>query len=175
MTLSASNLKSLILAATGNPGDFAASPAEATQRLTDAYDTYAQDAVDGSGDGPLVVNKSGFQSALNFTGTTSSAAATSFEAAVVAYWTGATFNISTPPPGSVVKVSSMIVVPPIPNGQILTVFNDVSPGVSADTKAQQMADALHSMTITGSGIIQHLIPPTPTPPTPGPPILFNIA
>lgn len=172
MALSESKLKGLILDITNS---FPGSPFEAINLLTDAYDSYAQDAVDGTGDPPLVVNKSAFKSALNFDiGNTAVIAATTFESAVVEYWTGATFSPSTPPPGSVAKVSSAIVTPPIPNGLLLTVFSNTTAGISADTKAQEMASALHSMTITGAGLIQHMIP-SPSGPVPGPPIPFTIS
>jgi len=172
MALSASKLKNEILAIINDPLNFPASENEAKQRLADAYDNYAQDAVDGSGDGPLSVNKSGFQSALNFpVGGSAAAAATAFETAVVTYWTGATFNITTPPIGSLSKVSSTIITPPIPNGLIGVVFADISAGVTADEKAQQVADAIHTMTITGAGIINHIIPGG----FPGPPIPYTIS
>ena len=173
MTLNATTLKSEIFAITGNPANYPGDPVEAAQKLADAYDTYAQDATDLTGDGPITVNKSGFQSSLNFTvGNTAAQAALAFELAVIAYWTSAKFDTSTPPPGSVTKISSTIIIPPISNGLLLTVFSDIS-GADADTKAQQIADALHSMTITGAGIIQHTIP-SPSGPIPGPPLPFTI-
>lgn len=172
MALSSSKLKNEILAVTGDPSNFPSSENDAKQRLADAYDNYAQDAVDSSGDGPLIVNKSAFQSALSFSvGGSAAAAAAAFEAAIVAYWTGATFNITTPPPGSILKVSSTIVTPPIPNGLIGGVFSNISPEVTADTKAQQIADAIHAMTITGTGVIAHMLPGS----IPGPPIPFTIS
>lgn len=73
------------------------SAAEATQRWTAAYATYAVSAEDASTDLVITTNSAGFQAALNFAVPgTPLGAAQQFGAAFTAFWTGAVFAIGIP-------------------------------------------------------------------------------
>jgi len=83
-----------------NYGGFEGHPesvAEAAQRWTDAYSTYAVSAEDASTDIVVTTNSPGFQAALNFAVPgTPIGAAQQFGAAFQAFWTGAIFAIGIP-------------------------------------------------------------------------------
>jgi len=99
---------------------------DAGDAFADAYDAYATDAVDESGDPVVTVNKAGFAGILKAglgPNLPASAAAQIFDDAFVAFWTGGIFAIGTPPQG----------IPPCPNNPSTPMVTEVSSLVSTIT------------------------------------------
>jgi hypothetical protein len=120
----------------------------------DKYESYSLDATDISGDSPLLYFKT---NALNILKTltnteTPQTASVKFENALIAYWLGATFKLLTPPPGTVAPEITAIVTVNIAPGPLATalasIFSDLSPSATKESKATQIADALDTATKT---------------------------
>lgn len=118
-----------------------------------AYDNYASDAMDISGDSPLLLNK---QDALDIldtitTAETAASVALKFENAIIAFWAGATFKIIIPPAGTVAPEVSAIVTTNIVPGTLVStltpIFSDLSPKTYAQ-KAAELATAFDDATLT---------------------------
>jgi len=156
---------------------------KARRQWANAYDTYAKLATDVSGDVVTSVNKPGFQSALIFSeksGTPAQAAA-EFEAAFIAYWTGATFAVgavplpsapcpSIPPaPLWATEATSVVlsVAPGLAN-RLLPIFTNNSPNQSVSRVTKQIADAFHAATTTD--VLVLITGLTLPPPPPGLPV-----
>lgn len=183
MALSASILKSEILKLVdpNDPGfvGFPEDSATMQSNWTNAFDAYALNAVDVSGDIITTVNKAGFQSALAplfNPNSTSTAAANAFATAWAAYWTGAIFAVGIPPPSGVggngifgIEISSVVTVIVSANlsVELKTIFDKVDTDQDPDIKAQQIADALHAATTND---ITVLITGTDTTPPPTGPL-----
>lgn len=162
-----------------NFGSFAGYPASAAAAAASwatAYDTYARDAVDASGDAVVTVNKPGFQSALTtalLASTTPQAAAAGFANAFTAYWTGAVFAVGLlPPPAGPcanvggngifgAEVSSVVTVVNAAALQsaLATEFQTLSG--NGNTKAQALAAIFHSATTTGVTVLISGLDTTP--------------
>lgn len=83
-------------------------------------------------------------------GETSASAASKFANAVYEFWNGATFKLTIPPPGTVLPEISAIVTTNIVKSTLasalVSIFSNNS-GTAA-SKASQIADALHTATLT---------------------------
>lgn len=137
---------------------------EYEERWASAYDAYARQAQDVSGELPITVNGTGFRRALNFEASGSAAAlAAQFEAAFQVYWTGAIFSFGIPPPpvppgcpnvgGTSIfstELSSLVieVVPSVMQAQLVTQFSVASREESIESRAQAIASAIHMATTT---------------------------
>lgn len=168
MALASATLKTEILklvdpndvAFVGHPADVAGAAAN----WATAYDNYALNAVDFSGDAVSIVNKALFQSTLASqlaSSTTAATAAAAFGAAWLAYWTGAVFSVGTPPVSAPpclnvggtlifsVEATSVVAPAPIPAGLITLLTTEF--GVKTedpDAKATALANAFHTATTT---------------------------
>lgn len=138
-----------------------------------AYDLYASAATDVSTDIVAIKNKALFISTLKAqipsdpTTGTAAAAANAFDAAFVAYWTGASFVVGVPPtPAAVcpsvggntifgVEATSLVsvVTPSVLANLLLPIFSDVATTGTAQTKAQQIAAAFHTATTTAVTVV----------------------
>jgi hypothetical protein len=125
---------------------------DAANAFADAYNTYALDAYDISGDTPLSVNKAGIVSAilsltLNETAATS---AIKFQTGLVNYWTGGTFKLLTPPAGTIAPEISAIVtasiIPPAISSTLTTIFTDLNKDTTVSTKATQISNLFDTAT-----------------------------
>lgn len=175
MALSASTLKTnLINWATQSQG--MSEKQDALQGFVTAYKNYAIQAQDISGDFLLTYSESGMLDVLMSLspGNTVVQGAQAFEQAIIAFWTGATFQLTTPPPGTVApEVSAVVttnIIPGVLASALQSVFADISPDTPLETKMEQLAQVLHSATTT---IIVTCIgtnagPPPPVIPVPGP-------
>lgn len=163
---------------------FPTSKAEAKAKWATAYDTYASTAVDVSLDLVATKNKPGFQSALVFgESNTPAQAASEFDSAFVAYWTGAIFAIGIPPTPAAscasiggnsifgIEVTSIVsvITPNVLNNLLLPVFTN-NTGNSALPQLQSIANAFHTATTTAVFV---LITGTDTTPTPSGPLLIT--
>jgi hypothetical protein len=135
-----------------------------------AYDLYASDATDASGDAIASKNKAAFKSALQSglaASSSAAAAALAFDAAFIAYWTGATFSVGVPPPPAgpgacanaggtgvmLVEVSSVVTVitPLVLSAALASVF--ASLGTDGDAKATAIADAFDTATKSAVAVL----------------------
>lgn len=169
-----------------------------------AYDTYARNAEDISGDVLVTANKPGFIAALAAglaTSVTPASAAAAYEAAFVIYWTAATFSIGIPPvvdPESPcpnvggnlifgVEISSIAAPIPAVLGTLLTTIWNTPPpvGTSPDLDPNPdiytlnndyIADKLAQAfhTATTTAVIVTISGTDTTPPTAGPLPIVNI-
>lgn len=156
------------------------SEAEQKTRFTNAYDVYAAQAEDVSGDSVQTVNKAGFEAALVFTVPgTAVAAATSFVAAFTAYWTAATFAVGliNPAPscpsvgGNLIfgvettSIASIGVTAGL-LAELTAAFSDTSE--TGEEKAESIAAAFHSATLSAVLVTIVGLDTTPTPAGPLP-------
>jgi len=161
---------------------FPSSKADAKTAWTNAYDLYAATAIDISGDFIVTgsANAAGFKNSLSFdTGGTSSSAAADFDAAFVAYWTGAVFAVGIiPPPAGTcpnvggtstfgVETTSVVsaITPDVLKTKLLSVLN--APASDAHAQIQLIAQAFHEATMESVTV---LITGTDTTPTPAGPL-----
>lgn len=157
----------------------------ACQNWGNAYNIYALDAVDISGDKLLTSNLVGFQNALAANlpvaeAGTSILAASAFDLAFISYWTAAVFSIGMIPLGGIggtgifsVEISSVVsaITPNVLNNLLLPIFNLNSE--DTDAKADSLATAFHTATTTA---IFCLISGLDTSPPPGGPLpIINIS
>jgi len=157
---------------------FPADAAEAAANWAAAYDTYAADVEDVSGDGIASANAAGFESALVFADTNTPALAElEFDAAFVAYWTGATFSVGTPPSSGVggngtwgvEQTSAVVACPPGALKAEITSILASNAKESAASKAGKLATAFHNAT-TGGAIVVLIAGLDTTPPASGGPL-----
>jgi len=162
MALDKAALKTDLEAWMGNPYDDVNDAADA---FANAYDSYALDAVDVSGDSPLLTNKPALVSAISTltTAETPSTAAKKFETGIIAYWAGATFELLYPPTGTIApEISASVTINILPNviSIPLTIIFTDTVGTSA-VKAQLLSDlfdiATKTITVTCVGTI--ILPP----------------
>jgi hypothetical protein len=120
----------------------------------DYYYKYAMTAQDVSGDIPLLLNKT---NAVNILKTislteTPNTVAIKFENALIALWLGATFMTLFPPTGTIApETSAIVTVNILPNSLaplLTTVFSNLTPTNTKEQKAQEIADALDTVTKT---------------------------
>lgn len=153
---------------------FPSSASDAAQNWADAYDTYAADAEDVSGDAVASANAAGFKSALVFADGTPTPVASSLEydAAFVAYWTGATFAVGTPPSSGTggngtfgVELSSAVVsvIPAVLGGLMATILAAIDSDQDPDVKAGKFADAFHDATTSAVLVLISGLDTTPPP------------
>jgi hypothetical protein len=164
--------------------DGIANAQDAESRWTAAYDSYALDAEDVSGDMVTTTNRPGFLSALDF-GSWSSVqqAAQRFDDAFVAYWTGGVFAVGSliaVPPGECPNVggngtwasetTSVVtaVVAGVLKGLLLPILRANSG--TPESKAREMARAFHEATTTAVTV---LITGLDTTPGPGGPLAIT--
>jgi len=159
---------------------------QTAENWTTAYDTYCQTAQDISDDGVATVNTAGFKNALIANlpegAGTAALAAGAFEAAFIAYWTGAIFNIGGLPPGGVggngifgLEISSVVttVTPNVLYNLLLVEFNKAVFETNMDTKANTLAALFHAATI--SAVICTISGTDTTPAPSGPIPLVNVS
>jgi len=148
----------------------------AAANFANAYDLYASNAADASGDLVASKNKAGFESALAGVispNTPAAAMGAAFEQAFVMYWTGAVFAVGIPPPNGVggtglfsVELTSMVVTvtPGVLLASIVPELSSTSDDGAA--KAAAFADLFH--TATTSAVIVLITGLDTTPPPAGP-------
>ncbi len=159
-----------------------ATKAGAATNFAAAYDTYAQDAEDASGDTFLLAPvASNFEDALTFNTNTPADMAAEFGAAFLAYWSGVTFSIgsllnpTTEPCPSVggtgvwsVEITSVITA--ITNtgliAQLTSEFTTLS--IDGATKAVDIAAIFHTATTIEVLALISGLDTTPTPSGPLP-------
>jgi hypothetical protein len=146
-----------------NNADFVGWPttvAEAITNWTNAYDTYALDAEDHSGDSLLIGNTVGFSAALTAVwkdippgpAGTETTAANALDTAFVAYWTVippalTNFGLINLLPGWGTELSSLSVAAPgFLATALLTEFNKKTEDMT--TLATNIANAFHTVTTT---------------------------
>jgi hypothetical protein len=130
----------------------------AANAWADAYDIYANGtssfAQDQSTDRVTTVSKSALASGLisAFSGTSASGAASGIESAVIAYWTGGVFGITTPPtlldPMAISDISAVVNNPGSGLASaLLSIFG--ANKTDADASADQVATAFdtHAKTV----------------------------
>jgi len=174
MTLSLPSLKESFgkLMNPDNPSfvGFPADISSCASNFADAYESYCLSATDLFGNKLLTTNKPGFISAFIAgmvppPGGNAITAAAAFEAAAIAFWTGATFEIVTPPPGfaSVVTNIVVLVVPAALSTPLAVQFGTI---ISDGTVvADAIAQIFHTWTTTS--VITTITGVTPsTPPVP---------
>jgi hypothetical protein len=137
--------------------------ADAAANWAAAYDTYAADAEDVSGDAVASVNKAGFESALIFADSNvPAAAAGEFDLAFVNFWTGGTFAVGTPPSSGVggngtfgVELTSAVTVaaPGVLLAALTPIFAENEADQTPDAKAGKLADAFHDATTTAVTVL----------------------
>jgi hypothetical protein len=132
--------------------------ADAATNWGNAYHAYASKAEDISSDRVLTTNLSGFITAFTngITGSTTAAqAADAYEAAFVAYWTGATFDIGNLPPWGIggngifgLELSSVVnsITPNVLSNLLKVEFAILSSDAAA--KASALAGQMHTATTT---------------------------
>jgi hypothetical protein len=153
---------------------FPATIADAVDSWTNAYDLYASVAQSVSGDVVLTKNATGFKSALLrglTTSVTEYAAASAFEQAFVAYWTGATFNITllpSPTSGNIggngifgVVLSSIVssITANVLKSNLLNAFLVKYPDV--DSAVTAISSAFHTATTTAISVLISGLDTTP--------------
>lgn len=149
---------------------------QAEERWTRAYDEYARDAEDVSGDSVISINRAGFRGALNFRiirHTTQMAA--QLEAGFLSYWTGGAFAVGNLVSGVGVAPCLNVPVPPAPTSTLIfasevssvvfaiapqVMFSGVLPhlqrnfsGVTAEDQARRIASAMHQATISAVTVL----------------------
>lgn len=158
---------------------FPATKEQACENWANAYDVYCQSAQDISNDGLATSNPTGFKNSLIANlpeGAAGSAAlgAAAFESAVVAYWTGATFNIGSLPPGGIggtgvfsIEISSVVteITPNVLYDLLLIEFSKTTFELDMDVKADTLAALFHTFTTTA--VIVTISGSDTTPPPPG--------
>lgn len=154
MTLAAATLEAELLKLfDANDPSFAGYPAAVvagTNNWANAYDTYCKTAMDATGDLLVTANKAGFASALAAQIPTDPTlgsytnAANAFDAAFIAYWTGAVFAFVPPEASALVT----LIAPSVLANLLLPIFSDVTSAGTAQLKAQQLAAAFHMATTT---------------------------
>jgi hypothetical protein len=143
---------------------YPATVVDAITNWSNAYNTYALNAVDVSGDPVVTVNLAGFTAALTASilpcppGTDITTCANAFDSAFVAYWTLAAFSIGSLPPGIYpclnvggtltfgIETTSIVsvVTPGVLSALLLTEFANLSSDY--DAKADDLAQAFHDAT-----------------------------
>lgn len=160
--------------------------AQTAENWATAYDIYAQNAVDISDDALTTASKAGFKNALIASlpegAGTAALAATAFENAFVAYWTGAVFSIGKLPPGGVggngifgLEISSVVttITPNVLYNLLLAEFNKEIFETNMDTKSDTLATLFHTATTTA--IIVTISGTDTTPPPSGPIPIVNVS
>lgn len=152
------------------------------ERWTDAYDRYAREAEDVSGERPTTVNAVGFRRALNFrVSRTAAEISRQFEQGFVTYWTGAVFQVGVIPPptppcpnvgGTTIfasETSSVVawITPRIMFAQLLSEFSVTQRGDTIQARANSIAAAMHRATTSA---VLVLITGLDTTPMPGGPL-----
>ncbi len=179
--LNSSALKDAIVAL-GDPEGGSFNPSNPAAAWATIYDDYASNGEDVSGDAMAGGNKPLFEAALTLANTGSAAqAATEFDNAFVAYWTGVAFGIATPPTplapcpsvgGTTLWASELTsavvaVAPGVLSALLLSIFTD-NTSDDLDAKAQQIADAFHSATTSAVSVLIAGLDTTPPPAGPLP-------
>lgn len=134
------------------------------ERWASAYDSYARDAQDISGEAPITVSAVGFRRALNFRVCRhASQISAQFEQAFQTYWTGGVFQFGIPPPpvppgcpnvgGNTifgVELSSLVtlVTPGVMFSQVYPEFSTAFRGDTIQARASAIAAAMHRATTT---------------------------
>jgi len=178
MALDKSKLSSSLRSLFENP-DGISSAADAEAKWADAYNSYAMDAEDASGDRPAVTNQGGFLSTLSLVeGATVAGAAQLFDAAFVTYWTGGVFVVGTPitvpPPGCpsiggttiwATEITSLVtvVVPGVLAGLLAPILGSLSDSATPASKANGIAGAFHQATTTAVMVLMTGLDTTPPP------------
>lgn len=129
---------------------------DALDAFTNAYDSYAQDAVATSGGSFVSANSSGLLNTLLTLpdSGTPQIASDIFANAISLYWTGAVLTPST---------VSITLVPATLSSQLLPIFSDLNPERTYEQIAELLAIAFHTATLT----VQTINPTTTPTPTPG--------
>ena len=182
MSLSPSSLESKLRQVFESPESFT-SRQQAEARWARIYDEYASNAEDISTDRVATKNSIGFRRALNFQNNLTTARfARQIEQGFLSYWTGATFAVGIPPAGTGVPCpnvggnsifgieASSVVITTTPNvmfSNLFPVLRSFTRTTSAQQKAREIAQAMHTATTTAIFV---LISGTDTTPGPGGPL-----
>lgn len=140
---------------------------DAYTAFADAYETYALDAQDVSGDVVNIYNKPDLISTLEEIPEigTVEIASQKFEDAINAFWTGALFYKTIAPAGTILPETIAITFFPTTSDLIkdglTTIFEDLSPETTLIQKAQQIATILDTGTKT---ILTYCVGTNPSPP-----------
>ncbi len=127
---------------------------DALQLFVDAYENYAKDAQDISGDYVLSYNKSSmFETLLNLPSQQSANdGAQIIENAIINFWNGATFKLLIPPPGTILPEISSTVIQNIVSGTLksllVPIFSNLNINTSDETRIDQLATVIDSVTKT---------------------------
>lgn len=165
----------------GFPSDYVG----AASNFASAYDVYASQATDASGESVLTVNKPGFSSALtaklNSPEGSADLASGAFDDAFVAYWTGATFVVGIPPPPvptppicpnvggtGIFSIEASSVVSAVGVGTLKSLLFPIFTTFTEDgsARADDIAEALHTATTTAVTVLitgVDTTAPTPVP------------
>lgn len=164
-----------------------ATSAAAVDNFANAYNTYAVQATDISGDILTTANLAGFKAAITAAippanpGGTIANYATTMGTAFTAYWTGAIFAIGLLPPGGVggtglfsVEITSLVTVVNSAGLQAQILADLTQPFDNADDAADALADIWHTATTTGITVLISGLDTTPPPGGPLPIINTNL-
>jgi hypothetical protein len=118
-----------------------------------AYDNYAMDAEDVSGDGPLTLNKQGIIDAIKSITLpgTAATAAQKFAQGIVAYWTGGVFAVTSLIEGWSTETAAAVTSVPFLSSltvELAVIFNDKEDIITHTGKAEKIAEKLDAATKT---------------------------
>lgn len=152
MALSQSTLKNNFISWMQGAEDYTTIQ-DSMEEFCNAYEDYAMNAEDITTDPPLVVFKSAMLAILNTLETTGTAeiAAQKFEDATIAFWEGASFDLSVPPSGCSSEVSALVttnIVPGALKAALLSIFTNFDDNTTYESSADSLATAFHNATTT---------------------------
>ena len=170
--LNEGKLRASLLRFFTNPAGLISIP-QAEERWATAYDDYARDAEDLSGDPVLLSNRPGFRAPLRFRGIRNSVQfAQQIEAGFLAYWAGATFALGNLVPGTgtvdcptigpvgsnfifASEISSLVILvaPGVMFSGILPHVSVTYRGVTAEQQSRRIAAAMHAATTSAVTVL----------------------
>lgn len=153
-----------------------ATPAAAITNFATAYNNYATQATDISGDNLVTANLAGFQAAITASipppnpGGTLANYATAMGTAFTAFWTGAIFAIGKIPPSGIggtgifaSEITSLVTVVNSAGLQAAILAQLNQQFDNADDAADALADVWHTATTTGVTVLITGLDTTPPP------------
>jgi hypothetical protein len=132
----------------------------AAQLWSDAYDIYAKDATDLSGDTiKSGTNKDSLLTKLHeaFLSMDAGISSTKINEGVISYWGSVVFNTDNIIPPWTSKISSKVTYPPLLNPESLyTIFMSLENSATYESKAIEISDYLHTITTTAKATISYM-------------------